>query len=35
MNTLGQPVSLSGVLGGGVLKVDDYAAFVAREYLAG
>jgi hypothetical protein len=35
MNTLGQPAPLSGVLGGGVLKVDDYAGFVAREYLAG
>ena len=35
MNTHGQPVPLSGVLGGGVLKVDDYAGFVAREYLAG
>jgi hypothetical protein len=29
-----QPQS-SGVLGGGVLKVDDYAAFLSREYLAG
>ena len=35
MSTRGQPVPLSGVLGGGVLKVDDYADFVAREYLAG
>jgi bacteriophage exclusion system BrxC/D-like protein len=25
---------LAGVLGGGVLKVDEYAAFVGREYLA-
>jgi len=29
----GQPIGPSGVLGGGVLKVDDYAAFLAREYL--
>src|SRR6266480_2213741 len=35
MNPHGQPVPASGVLGGGVLKVDDYAGFVAREYLAG
>jgi P-loop Domain of unknown function (DUF2791) len=35
MNPRGQAVPPSGVLGGGVLKVDDYAAFVAREYLDG
>jgi hypothetical protein len=35
MNASGQPVMPSGVLGGGVLKVDDYAVFLAREYLAG
>jgi hypothetical protein len=35
MNASGQPVVPSGVLGGGVLKVDDYAVFLAREYLAG
>jgi len=27
-------VPLAGVLGGGVLKVDEYAAFIGREYLA-
>jgi transposase-like protein len=31
MSGSGQPV----VLGGGLLKVDDYASFLAREYLAG
>jgi hypothetical protein len=30
----GQPAPPSGVLGGGVLKADDYAAFLAREYMA-
>ena len=35
MNSAGQPIAPSGVLGGGVLKVDDYAAFLAREYLTG
>ena len=35
MNSLGQPIVLSGVLGGGALKADDYAAFLAREYLTG
>ena len=35
MSTRGQAVPLSGVLGGGALKVDDYATFVAREYLVG
>lgn len=34
MSSSGQPVPPSGVLGGGVLKADDYAAFLAREYLA-
>jgi hypothetical protein len=34
MNTRGQAVPLSGVLGGGALKVDDYAGVVAREALA-
>lgn len=29
------PPGSTGVLGGGVLKVDDYAGFLAREYLAG
>ena len=31
----GQPTGQTGVLGGGVLKVDDYAGFLAAEYLAG
>lgn len=35
MNPAGQAVPLSGVLGGGALKADDYAGFLAREYLAG
>ena len=35
MNPAGQAVPPSGVLGGGVLKADDYAGFLAREYLAG
>jgi hypothetical protein len=35
MNPRGQAVPPSGVLGGGVLKVDDYATFIAREYLDG
>jgi BREX system ATP-binding protein BrxC/D len=30
----GQAVPPSGVLGGGTLKADDYAGFLAREYLA-
>ena len=30
----GQALVPSGVLGGGVLKADDYADFLAREYLA-
>jgi transposase-like protein len=30
----GYPLPPTGVLGGGVLKVDDYAAFLSREYLA-
>jgi hypothetical protein len=34
MTTSGQVVPPSGVLGGGVLKADDYAAFLATEYLA-
>jgi hypothetical protein len=34
MNSRGQSVAPS-VLGGGVLKVDDYVGFVAREYLGG
>ena len=34
MNGPGQPFVPSGVLGGGVLKVDDYAAFLTEEYLA-
>jgi transposase-like protein len=34
MNSPGQAVPPSGVLGGGVLKADDYADFLAREYLA-
>ena len=34
MNAPGQPSVTSGVLGGGVLKADDYAAFLDREYLA-
>lgn len=34
MNASGQPLVPSGVLGGGVLKVDDYAVFLAGEYLA-
>ena len=29
-----QPAPLSGVLGGGVLKADDYARFLSREYIA-
>lgn len=29
------PVPISGVLGGGVLRAKDYAAFLAEEYLAG
>ena len=35
MNSSGQPIVPSGVLGGGALKADDYAAFLAREYLTG
>jgi hypothetical protein len=35
MNGSGQPIVPSGVLGGGALKVDDYAVFLAREYLTG
>ena len=35
MITTGPAVPPSGVLGGGVLKADDYAGFLAREYLAG
>ena len=31
----GVPAPLIGVLGGGILKADDYADFLAREYLAG
>jgi transposase-like protein len=31
----GVPAPLAGVLGGGILKADDYAAFLAREYLSG
>jgi transposase-like protein len=34
MNSPGQLIVPSGVLGGGNLKVDDYAEFLAREYLA-
>src|SRR5258707_14827678 len=34
MNSSGQFIVPSGVLGGGILKVDDYAEFLAREYLA-
>src|SRR5258708_10050502 len=34
MNSSGQFIVPSGVLGGGLLKVDDYAEFLAREYLA-
>lgn len=34
MSAQGQAMAPSGVLGGGVLKVDDYAAFLAAEYLA-
>ncbi len=30
----GVPAPLTGVLGGGILKADDYAEFIAREYLA-
>jgi transposase-like protein len=30
-----EAVQPTGVLGGGVLKVDDYAAFLAQEYLSG
>lgn len=29
------PIPASGVLGGGVLRADQYAAFLAQEYLAG
>ena len=35
MSAAGHPAGPSGVLGGGTLKVDDYAAFLASEYLAG
>ena len=35
MNSSGQPIVPSGVLGGGALKADDYAAFLAREYMTG
>ena len=35
MNSLGQAIVPSGVLGGGTLKADDYAAFLAHEYLTG
>ena len=35
MSTPGQATAPSGVLGGGVLKADEYATFLAREYLAG
>ncbi len=31
----GGPVPPTGVLGGGVLKVDDYATFLGQEYLSG
>jgi transposase-like protein len=34
VNPSGQVVPPSGVLGGGVLKADDYAGFLEREYLA-
>jgi hypothetical protein len=34
MNSPGQLIVPGGVLGGGNLKVDDYAEFLAREYLA-
>lgn len=34
MTSLGQSAPPSGVRGGGVLKADDYAAFLAREYMA-
>lgn len=34
MNAPQQALPHSGVLGGGALKADDYAAFLAREYLA-
>jgi len=34
MNGSGRLIAPSGVLGGGILKVDDYAEFLAREYLA-
>lgn len=34
MTSQGQPAS-TAVLGGGVLKADEYAGFLAREYLAG
>lgn len=34
MTSSGHPLPPTGVLGGGVLKVDDYAAFLSREYLA-
>jgi transposase-like protein len=34
MSAQGQAMAPTGVLGGGVLKVDDYAAFLAAEYLA-
>jgi len=34
MTSSGQLMAPSGVLGGGILKVDDYAEFLAREYLA-
>ena len=34
MNAPGQAIAPSGVLGGGTLKADDYASFLATEYLA-
>lgn len=34
MNAPGQAMAPSGVLGGGALKTDDYADFLATEYLA-
>ncbi len=34
MTSPGQAVPLSGVLGGGAMKADEYAAFLADEYLA-
>jgi transposase-like protein len=34
MNNPGRLIAPNGVLGGGILKVDDYAEFLAREYLA-